>query len=234
MAGMRVGVLLLAAGRGSRFGGAIAKQYVPVAGRAIVLHTLAHLAKESRIAVVQPVIAADDTHFTKLVTGHDYPFALRPPVYGGAERSISMQHGLAAMPDDIELVAVHDAARPLPSTALLAAVIDMAAAHGAAVPGVAVHDTIKRIDGDGRVLETPPRAMLRAVQTPQVARRDWFIQALAQETDRLHLHSDDASLLEAAGFPVYVSEGDVRNRKITTQDDLAWMEAELCWMVEEV
>jgi len=176
---------------------------------------------------VRPVIAAGDAYFARLVAGRDYPFALMSPVTGGAERSISMQRGLQALPADIELVAVHDAARPLPSKALLADVLDMAERHGAAVPGLAVHDTIKRVDAAGKVLETPPRAALRAVQTPQVGRRDWFEQALKQEAGRLHLHSDDASLLEAAGFDVYISAGDAANRKVTTMADLVWLQGEL-------
>ncbi|MDQ6959410.1 MAG: 2-C-methyl-D-erythritol 4-phosphate cytidylyltransferase, partial [Mariprofundaceae bacterium] len=144
-----------------------------------------------------------------------------------AERSISMQRGLAALPQDIELVAVHDAARPLPSQALLSDVLNVAERFGAAIPALPVHDTIKRVDADGKVLETPDRQTLRAVQTPQVARRDWFEQALQIEAGRLHLHTDDASLLEAAGFDVHVSLGEVNNRKITTMADLHWLESVL-------
>ena len=106
---------------------------------------------------------------------------------------------------------------------LLKDVFDVAAEHGTAIPGVAVHDTIKEIDRDGRVVRTPDRAMLRAVQTPQVARRDWFIEAIEKERDRLESHTDDASVLEAAGFPVYISQGDSLNRKITTQTDMDWL-----------
>jgi len=224
---MKTGVLLLAAGSGSRFGGTIPKQYVEVAGKAIVLHTLEHLALESRITLVQPVISSGDAYFLELVNGHAFPFELLAPVAGGAERSMSMQRGLAALPPDIELVAVHDAARPLPSQALLSDVLDLAERFGAAIPGLPVHDTIKRVDANGKVIETPARQQLRAVQTPQVARRDWFEQALDLEAERLHLHSDDASLLEAAGFDVYISRGDANNRKITTQADLAWLRSVL-------
>jgi len=224
---MNIGLLLLSAGSGSRFGSEVPKQYIEVGGRALVLHTLAHLAAESRIAVVQPVVAAGDERFSALVAGLNFPFTLLPPVVGGATRSHSMQQGLLALPADIDLVAVHDAARPLPSKLLLADVMDTAARFGAAVPGLAVHDTIKRVDADGRVLETPARESLRAVQTPQVARRDWFLKALACEQGRLHLHTDDASLLEAAGFDVYVSLGDIMNRKITTQADMAWLATQL-------
>jgi len=222
-----VGVLLLAAGGGSRFGGDIAKQYVSVAGKTLLLHALEHLAVEPRIIAVQPVIAADDSHFADIIAGVDFPFELLPAVSGGAERSISMQIGLAALPKFVELVGVHDAARPLPGRALLADVIDVAERVGAAVPGLPLADTIKLVDDDGKVLQTLHRSHLRAVQTPQVARREWFEQAILSESDRLHLHTDDASLLEAAGFAVHISRGDVMNRKITTQQDMRWLKGQL-------
>jgi len=220
---METAVLLLAAGSGRRFGGEMPKQYVEVNGKAIVLYTLEHLALEPRISMVQPVIAEGDHHFARLMADRYFPFSVLPAVTGGAERSISMQRGLAALPKHVELVAVHDAARPLPSQALLSDVLDVAERFGAAIPGLQVHDTIKLIDSQGKVLETPQRQYLRAVQTPQVAKRQWFEKAIMQESNRLHMHTDDASLLEAAGFDVHVSKGDVLNRKITTMEDLAWM-----------
>lgn len=224
---MDVGVLLLAAGSGSRFGGVVPKQYVQVCGKPLIMYTLEHLALEPRITVVQPVIAEGDEYFSHAVAGSSFPFDLLSPVCGGAARSMSMMQGLKALPDHVDMVAVHDAARPLPSATLLADVFDTAEQFGAAVPGVAVTDTIKRIDEAGKVIDTPERSYLRAVQTPQVARRDWFDQALARESERLHLHTDDASLLEAAGFPVHISRGDVINRKITTAEDMIWLQRQL-------
>ncbi len=221
-----IGVILLAAGSGRRFGGALPKQYVRAAGKTILAHALAHLAAEPRIRFVQPVIAAGDDRFAEAARGR-WPFTLLPPVPGGETREHSMLCGLRALPAEALLVAVHDAARPLPSPALLAAVFDAALAHGAAVPGLPVTDTIKRVNEDGRVLETPPRAMLRAVQTPQAARRDWLEDAARRFEARLGEFSDDAALLEAAGYPVHVSEGDPGNRKITTREDLDWLEARL-------
>lgn len=220
--------MLLAAGSGKRFGGLIPKQYVVVAGKPLLIHALQSLAEEPRIRVVQPVIAADDDLYDEVLQGHSFSFTLLPPVTGGAERSISMQRGLAALPEDIDMVGVHDAARPLPSKHLLADVLNVAGKYGAAVPGVSVHDTIKRVDEEGLVLETPDRNTLRAVQTPQVARRDWFVTAIDKEKARLHQYTDDASLLEAAGFPVHVSQGDSLNRKITTPSDMEW----LCALLE--
>jgi len=224
---VKVGVLLLAAGSGKRFGSAIPKQYLEVAGKPLILHTLESLNQSAHIAVVQPVIGDKDIWYADAVTGYDWNFELLTPVVGGAERSMSMQRGLAALPETIDMVAVHDAARALPCKALLDDVFSVAEKHGAAVPGLAVHDTIKRIAADGKVLETPDRSSLVAVQTPQVARRDWFEQALEIEKDRLHLHTDDASVLEAAGFDVYISQGDVNNRKVTTQADMLWLEEQL-------
>ncbi len=222
---MQAGILLLAAGSGKRFGGMLPKQYVVVAGEPLLIHTLNSLAQEKRITVVQPVIAGDDRLYAGVTEGRQFPFDLLPPVTGGAERSISMQRGLAALPDFIDMVGVHDAVRPLPSKQLLKDAFDVAAEHGSAIPGVALHDTIKEIDRDGRVVRTPDRSTLRAVQTPQVARREWFIEAIEKEGDRLESHTDDASVLEAAGFPVYISQGDSLNRKITTQADMDWLHA---------
>ncbi len=224
---MKVGVILLAAGSGSRFGGEIPKQYVEVAGRPLIVHTLRSLARESRIEVVLPVLAEGDARFAAALAGESFPFEILKPVAGGPARAVSMQHGINALPEEIDLVAVHDAARPLPGRAMLAEVLDTAMRYGAAVPGIEVADTIKRVDAQGRILDTPDRRFLRAVQTPQVARRDWFVEALELEAERLEEHTDDASLLEAAGFPVYVSSGDPRNRKMTTRLDLDWLQAEL-------
>lgn len=225
---MKVGLLLLAAGSGSRFGGEIPKQYVEVLGQPLLRYTLESLKADARVSLVQPVISAGDQRYRQAVQGFSSSsYQLAAPVVGGEERSISMMKGLQALPDDIELVAVHDAARPLPSARLLSDVFDMAERFGAAVPGIPLADTVKRVDADGRVIETPDRSFLRAVQTPQVARKGWFEQALRQERERLHLHTDDASLLEAAGFDVFISRGDVNNRKITTREDMDWLESQL-------
>ncbi|MFQ5582228.1 MAG: 2-C-methyl-D-erythritol 4-phosphate cytidylyltransferase [Mariprofundaceae bacterium] len=220
---MDVALILLAAGSSRRFGGDIPKQYLEVAGQCLLLHCLHALAREPRFTMLQPVIAADDSMYADVIAEQTFPFKLLPSATGGGERAESMQCGLRALPDSVDWVAVHDAARPIPSQALLKQVLDMAFEHGAAVPGIAVNDTIKRIDDAGQVMQTLDRSRLRAVQTPQVGRRDWFEDALLS-AEQLHMHTDDASLLEAAGYPVYISEGDSMNRKITTVEDMAWLQ----------
>jgi len=220
---MQVGVLFLAAGSGRRFGGDIPKQYQCVKGLSLVEIGLRHLAAEERIRWLQPVLAAGDDRFAACISGHDFPFTMLPPVIGGVERAESMCRGLAALPEACEWGAVQDAARPLPSPALLASVFDAAEKYGAAVPGLPVHDTIKQVGDDGLVVNTLNRASLRAVQTPQVARRDWLAQAVERFADRLVEFTDDAALLEAAGFPVFISDGEANNRKITTRQDMAWL-----------
>ncbi len=220
---MQVGVLFLAAGSGQRLGGEIPKQYQCVNGISLIESGLRHLAIEKRISWLQPVLAAGDERFSTCIDGLNLPFRVLPPVTGGPERAESMCRGLAALPDACKWVAVQDAARPLPSQALLASVLDAAEKYGAAVPGLPVHDTIKQVDADGCVVTTLNRACLRAVQTPQVARRDWLLEAVHRFADNLACFTDDAALLEAAGFPVFISEGEMNNRKITTQQDMDWL-----------
>lgn len=221
---MHVTVLLLAAGSGRRFGAGIPKQYLRVAGQTLLSHCLLSLSREPRIRAVQPVIARGDALFAEVMNGQHYAFDLLPPVTGGAERALSMAKGLAALPEDSEWVAVHDVARPVPPAPMLARLFDTALQHGAAVPALPVTDTVKKVDASGRVLVTLDRHQLRAIQTPQVARKVWFDRAVNDKQQDLHTHTDDASLLEAAGFSVFVCAGDAANRKITTAEDMDWLQ----------
>lgn len=220
---MRVSVLLLAAGSGSRFSRELPKQYTMLQGLPLIVHCLKSLARDPRVCWVQPVIAKGDFHFQEAVAGHGFSFELLQPVIGGSERGLSMANGLAALSSEMEWVAVHDAARPIPSAAMLREVFDAAKRYGAAIPGLEVHDTIKQVDSSGRVVATLDRKSLRAVQTPQVARRSLFERAIRLHRATLGQFTDDAALLEAAGFDVYVTRGDPYNRKITTPEDFEWL-----------
>ena len=197
-----VWTIVVAGGTGSRLGRP--KQYEFVGSRRVIDHaTEAARAVSAGVVVVVP--AAD--------------VATEGGVAGGATRSESVRAGLGAVPGSATIICVHDAARPFASAELFAAVI-AAIEDGAdaAIPGVAVTDTIKRIDDDGIVVETPPRSAFVAVQTPQAFRASVLRAAHASGRDA----TDDAALVEICGGRVVVVAGESTNRKITHPDDLAW------------
>ena len=202
VAGEVVWTIIVAGGGGRRYGGA--KQYEPL-GPARVLDLAVATARQASDGVVV-VVPPEDV-------------AAEGGVAGGRTRAESVRNGLAAVPMDATIVCVHDAARPLATPALFRRVVD-AVAGGAdgVVPAVAVTDTIKRIDDEGTVVETPPRERLVAVQTPQAFRAAALRQAHATGMDG----TDDASLVEAIGGRVVTVPGLLANRKLTHRDDLEW------------
>ena len=193
----------MAAGRGDRFGAA--KQFAEVGGERLV-----DRAVDACRAVCDEVVVV-------LPAGMEWSGSpVDAVVPGGAARSDSVRAGLGALRRDAEIVIVHDAARPLASRALFDAVIDaVRAGADAAVPGVAVADTLKRVDG-ARVVETVDRDGLVAVQTPQAFRAEALRAAHAGGGDA----TDDAALVEAAGGTVVVVPGEVTNFKVTEPADL--------------
>jgi 2-C-methyl-D-erythritol 4-phosphate cytidylyltransferase len=198
-----VWAIVVAAGSGDRFGGP--KQFAHLAGERVVDRSVV-AARASCDGVV--LVLADPE-------GWDGP-AVDALVVGGATRADSVRAGLAAVPTDAAIVVVHDAARPLATAALFDAVID-AVRDGAdgAVPGLAVTDTLKRVD-DVRVTSTVDRVGLVAVQTPQAFRADILRDAHTSGADA----TDDASLVEELGGSVVVVPGDPRNLKVTGPADL--------------
>jgi 2-C-methyl-D-erythritol 4-phosphate cytidylyltransferase len=201
-----VWIVIVAAGSGSRFGGP--KQYELLGSTRVVDRSIATArGVAEHMAVVVSAAHVDDT---------GRQFASQPEIVvvaGGPSRSASVRNGLAAVPDDAEVVVVHDAARPLASVALfqnvIAAVRDGA---DAAVPGVPIADSLRRIDG-GAV----DRSGVVAVQTPQAFRPAALRRAHRDEADA----SDDATLVEMIGGKVVIVPGETTNFKITTAHDLA-------------
>ena len=200
---MKVWGIVVAAGRGDRFGAA--KQFARLGGATVLDRSLA----TTRRGCDGVVVALPPE------SGWSPPDAVRA-VAGGATRAASVRAALGAIPDDAEVIVVHDAARPLASPMLFAAVIDaVRAGADAAVPAVPVTDTVKRVEGD-RVVETVPREGLVVVQTPQAFRAAALRDAHASGAEG----SDDAVLVEQAGGVVCVVPGETRNVKITVPDDL--------------
>jgi 2-C-methyl-D-erythritol 4-phosphate cytidylyltransferase len=197
-----VWTIVVAAGRGSRFGSP--KQYAPL-GDGRVLDLAARVARQVSAEVVLVVPAADVVD--------------EGGVAGGATRSASVRAGLAAVPDDVDIVCVHDAARPLASAQLFHAVVSaVRAGADGAVPVVPVADTIKVVDEAGIVVDTPERTRLVAVQTPQAFRGDVLRKAHAEGAEG----TDDAALVERIGGTVATVPGEAWNRKITSPEDLEW------------
>jgi 2-C-methyl-D-erythritol 4-phosphate cytidylyltransferase len=220
---MRVAALVLAAGRGERLGASVPKAFLPLAGRPLVVRAIEALAARPEVERIVPVLpAADLARFAALGLADDGRLAA--PVAGGAERQDSMRAGLEALPAGIELVAVHDAARPLVRPDDVARVIAAAARTGAALLAVPVRDTLKRAR-DGRVAETLSRAECWAAQTPQVFRVALLREALVKAEAEGFVATDDAQLVERLGAPVEIVEGDPGNLKITWPEDVALAEA---------
>jgi len=218
-----VAALVLAAGRGERLGHALPKAFVPLAGSTLLERSIRALASAATFEVIQPVVASGDLDACvdldlSGVSG------LAPPIPGGKERQDSMRAGLAALPAQIELVAVHDAARCLVSAGDVRAVVAAARETGAALLGERSRDTLKRVVA-GRVVETPDRNECWAAQTPQVVRRDWLVAAMEEAVRAGRLGTDDVQLVEWAGHPVAMVEATAPNPKITRPEDLRMAEA---------
>lgn len=204
--------VVVAGGSGRRFGSA--KQFARLGGCTLVERAVAAARTVASGVVAVLPDAEDRPRSDDAVT-----FGADVTVTGGATRAESVRRGLAAVPDGVAIVVVHDAARPLATPALFAAVLDALASTGAAaaIPAVAVPDTLKRLDGRGGVAATVSRDGLVAVQTPQAFRPDALRRAHAGDPEA----TDDAALLEALGLEVVVVDGDPGNLKLTTPEDLA-------------
>ena len=217
---MKVAAIVPAAGAGRRFSRATNKLFIRVGGQPLLAHTLQAIQAHPAIRwIVIPTQPADYARMNALLRRYRITKAL-PLCPGGASRAESVARGFAIAPEQADWILVHDGARPCVSAALLAQALRVAARHGAVACGLPANLTVKEADRRGRVRGTLDRDRLWFVQTPQVFRRDWFARALARANGTLSRHPDDASLIEAAGFPVRLIAGDPRNLKVTTADDV--------------
>ncbi len=233
-------ILVVAAGRGSRVGPGIPKQYRALAGKPLLAHTLSTLLKAAPQARVLPVIHPDDLGaYRETLAYLDAADLARllPPSHGGELRQDSVRLGLEALAElgRPEIVLIHDGARPFSSADLIARASLAARVHGAAVPGLELTDTIKQVDEEGRIVATQPRAALRMVQTPQAFGFDLILAAhrKAAQAGQNGL-TDDAAIAEWAGHDVHVFEGEPENMKITSAEDFSRAEAKLLGELPDV
>ncbi|MBF0422234.1 MAG: 2-C-methyl-D-erythritol 4-phosphate cytidylyltransferase [Magnetococcales bacterium] len=217
-------MIVVAAGSGQRFGGPIPKQYLELAGRPILFHTLKAFHEHAAITNILPVIAAESHDLWNRMLGpwlEELP-RVRTPIAGGATRQESVCRGLAALQLDSEAwVGIHDAARPFPGKALLDRLLEGRRKNDALCAAIPAADTVKRVDPkEGMIIETLERSHIWLAQTPQLFRYGMIFSA-HQRARAAHFHgTDDASLAEWAGIHVRIIPGDIGNIKITHPDDL--------------
>jgi len=212
-----------AAGRGTRFGAELPKQYVSVAGKPLLRWTLERLAAHSRIAGLVVVLSRDDAHWPDLrgLAGKPVFTAI-----GGGERADSVLAGLNALGSEVgddAFVLVHDAARPCVREVDITRLIELAVPAGGGLLAAPLRDTLKRADDEQRVAVTEPRDARWRALTPQLFRRGELVDALLRaRADGVHV-TDEAMAMERSGHRPLLVEGSDDNIKVTTPGDLAWV-----------
>lgn len=217
------GVILAAAGQSSRFADVnYKKPFAPLAGRPVWMHSAEKFSGRDDVKQVVIVVAADDRETFLEQFGANLAFMGIGLATGGVTRSDSVASGLAVLDESIDMVAIHDAARPCLAPAWIDRVFLAATKTGAAILATPVVATLKRVADDGRIIETVDRTGLWEAQTPQVFRRDVLQKAfeMARSASPRFTATDEASLVEASGHAVTVVEGSPINLKITTREDL--------------
>ena len=216
---LTVNAVIVAAGRSTRMGG-VDKTFAPLLGIPLIAHTVEKFEAHPAINEITLILAPDAIpRGQQLATTRHWRKTkrIRP---GGPRRQDSVYNGLLSLPP-CDLVIVHDGARPAIDAAMLNRGLTAAAQHGAAIAGMPVKDTIKRITPNLLVTETPPREQLWQAQTPQIFRYELLLEAHRRRRADV---TDDAAMVESLGHPVRMFEGAYENIKVTTAGDLAVVE----------
>jgi 2-C-methyl-D-erythritol 4-phosphate cytidylyltransferase/2-C-methyl-D-erythritol 2,4-cyclodiphosphate synthase len=213
-----VGVVIVAGGRGARLGGDVPKQFLDLGGRTILQRSVAAFDVHPEVDAIVVVLPLEHVGRASDVVGPlSRPYRV---VAGGSQRHDSVREGVSALDAHVDVVLIHDAARPFVDGALIDRVIAATRDRGAAVPGVPARDTVKRVQGPDQVVSTTiPRSEIWLAQTPQGFTRPVLEDVLARGGG-VASATDEAMLAEEAGHPVAMVAGDETNVKITTTDDL--------------
>ncbi|MCA9093273.1 MAG: 2-C-methyl-D-erythritol 4-phosphate cytidylyltransferase [Planctomycetaceae bacterium] len=218
-------VILPAAGKSSRFSNQVKKVFTELKGRAIWVRSAELFVNRPDVIQTLVVIAEEDRDWFKEKFAPNLAFMNVQIIIGGKERFDSVRKALEQVSPEADYVAVHDAARPLMVPDWVDAVFKAAEKTGAAIPAVPVTSTLKRVGSDNRIEKTVSRDHLWMAQTPQVAKREWLVDAY-EKIGSLN-PTDEAQLLEQAGYSVEIVEGSPLNLKITTKSDLRLAEVSL-------
>lgn len=216
-----VAAIIVAGGSGKRMGMNIKKQFIELDKKPILAHTIEAFNKCRVIDEIIVVVGKEDKEKVKAEIINRYGYhKVTQIVEGGAERQDSVYNGLMAVKDGIQYVMIHDGARPFISEEIVEKSLSMTKEKQATVVAVPVKDTIKVVNEECEVEDTPMRSTLWSVQTPQSFKKELLIEAYAYAKERNLTVTDDSMLVEAYGKKVYVVEGDYNNIKITTPEDL--------------
>ncbi len=213
-------VIVVAAGKGERFGGNENKIFAKIDGQPLFLRSLGQFVNRDDVCQTILVVSREDQEQVKQKYGANIGFMGIQLVVGGDRRVDSVANGMAVVREEAEYIAIHDAARPCVSEAMIDAVFAEAPKSGAAILATPLRGTIKRV-GDSRVVDaTISRDGLWEAQTPQVFKRSVILEAYERRDEIEGELTDDAQLVEAGGHPVVIVESDFTNLKITTRGDL--------------
>lgn len=210
--------IILAGGKGLRMGGTIPKQYLDLAGRPVLSHTLAAFDNTPSVAALV-IVTSDEAYVREKVLA---PWSVKKPVSfarGGSERQDSVWNAINII-DDCDIVVIHDGVRPLITPEVIEESITAARLYGASAVGMPCKDTIKIIDENGFSVETPDRSRLWTIHTPQTFKLSLLRAAHEKALKDGFLGTDDSSLVERMNHPVKLIQGGYDNIKITTQEDL--------------
>lgn len=218
------GVVIVAAGTGSRMKKDINKQFIKLKNKEIVAHTIEKFYNSENIDDIVVVIREDEEEYFNKNIKDKYGFTNIKVAHGGNERQDSVFNGIKMLKKECDVVLIHDGARPFVTDDIIKRSINKANEHNAIVVGVKVKDTIKVVSDNGNIVDTPNRSYLWAVQTPQVFKYDIITKAYEDAYNNNYYGTDDAMLVERIGYNVKMIEGSYNNIKITTQEDLEFGE----------
>ncbi|MGL5347086.1 MAG: 2-C-methyl-D-erythritol 4-phosphate cytidylyltransferase [Peptostreptococcaceae bacterium] len=214
------GVVIVAAGSGSRMKMNINKQFIKLNEKEIIAHTIEKFYNHKNIDEIVVVIKEEEASYFKSEILKKYNFNNIKIAFGGNERQDSVYNGLKALNENCEIVLVHDGARPFISHQIINSCIEEAKNYNAVVVGVPVKDTIKVINENNDIVDTPERSKLWAVQTPQTFNYNILIKSYEDAFKDKFYGTDDAMLVERIGYKVKMIEGSYNNIKVTTPEDI--------------
>jgi len=218
---MKCVAIIPAAGIGTRFGGTLPKQFSEYESIPILIHTLKLFERIDEVSSVIVAITPSWEDYTNEMIGVHGLNKVNKIIAGGKERQDSVFNTLNTIqPNEYDIVIIHDAVRPFASSELVRKIIRTAHEFGAVIPALKPKETIKQIDENGMVQKTLDRSVLCAVQTPQGFKTGIIISAYKKAMEVHYYATDDAALVEYAGYPVKVIDGEESNIKITTQLDI--------------